>query len=247
MDEDLKNICKNCEHITEGKYCESCGQRTSVNKVTFQETLNDLVDTLFTVNAPLLTTLRMLVINPGRLFTEYLGGKRKKYYRPVTFFILMTAIYLILRSLINFDPLSNTLLRVEDVSASQYLTKAGDFLLINIDKLLFVFALVLGMILIFFFNKFTFAEFLAISFYLTGIYTLLTTLNMFYIQYIDNSFLAFHLIVMLLYFVYALLSLFQVKKFLVSIKALLLFVLTFFSYGFIAFGLSFVIVLLKNN
>ena len=37
----------------------------------------------FSVNAPLLVTLKYLCIHPGKLFREFIAGKRKTYYKPV--------------------------------------------------------------------------------------------------------------------------------------------------------------------
>lgn len=247
MEEDKNNKCKNCGSEIQGSYCESCGQRTSVSKVTFKETFLDLIDTLFTINAPLLTTLKMLIVNPGKLFTEYLSGKRKTYYRPVTFFILMTLIYLVVRSLINFDPFGSTILSVDDPSVDQLATEARNYMLLHIDKLLFAFVFSLGLIMkLFFYKKNSLAEFLAISFFLLGMYTLLTIFNMFYIQYIDKTFQAMHILLMLLYFVYAMVSFFKKNKILVILKSVFAYVIAFFFYGFLAFGLSFIIVWIKN-
>jgi hypothetical protein len=247
MDEDLGNKCRNCGNQVSGNFCPYCGQRTSVYKVTFKETLQDLADTLFSVNAPLITTLKMLIINPGRLFTEYLSGQRKKYYRPVTFFILMTVIYLVVREIIKYDPFGSTVLKVSDPSTSQLLTQGRNFMLLNIDKLLFAFALTLGSLMkLFFFKKNTFAEFLAISFYLLGIYTILTILNMFYVQYIDKTIQALHIFTMLLYFIYAMVSYFKKKRLLVIVKSIFVYSLSFFLYGFLAFGISVLIVWINN-
>ena len=95
--------CKNCGAITKDLFCAHCGQRTSVNKVTLGETFNDLTDNMFSLAAPLPLTLRRLVLNPGALFREYLSGKRKKYYSPISFFILSTLVYLFIRWAIDFD------------------------------------------------------------------------------------------------------------------------------------------------
>ena len=247
MNRECSTVCKNCNHNIEGDYCSNCGQRTSIYQVTFKETYQDLVDALFSLNGPLLTTFKMLVVNPGWMFNEYLAGRRKKYYKPVTFFILMTAIYLLIRWIINYDPNISTLLKVEDPYDSQILTNARSFMLLNIDKLLFAFVFSLGLIMkLFFFKKNSLAEFLAISFYLIGVYTVLTILNMFYIQYIDMTFQGIHLITMLLYFIYAMVSFFKKNKAIVIIKSILVYAIGFYFYGFLAFGLSFIVVWLNN-
>jgi len=248
MDSGINSYCKNCENEIKDNYCSICGQKTTVNKVTFKETLQDLVDAFFSVDAPLLTTLKMLVINPGRLFNEYLNGKRKKYYRPVTFFILMTVIYLVIREIIKYDPFGSNLLQVKDPSTSQLLIKSRNFMLLNIDKLLFFFAFSLGLALkLFFYKKKSLAEFFAISFFMIGVYTILTTFNMFYIKFIDNNFQGIHIAVMLLYFIYAMVSFFKVNKVIVILKSVFVYVFAFYFYGFFAFGLSFIIMWLKNK
>jgi hypothetical protein len=248
MNEELSNLCKNCGHGTQGDYCSACGQRTSINKVTFKETFQDLIDAIFSVNAPLFITFKMLLVNPGRIFTEYLNGKRKKYYRPVTFFILMTVIYLVIRELINYDPFGSTLLKVEDPYDSQILTKTRNFMLLNIDKFLFAFVFSLGLMMkLFFYKKHSLAEFLSISFYLIGIYTILTTLNMFYIQYLDKTFQGIHIVVMFLYFIYAMASFFKKNRWWVIVKSIFIYALGFYFYGFLAFGLSFILVWVNNQ
>ncbi len=248
MVESQSNNCKNCGAKTHGRYCETCGQRTAVSKVTFRETFNDLADSLFSIQAPLLTTLKLLVINPGKLFSEYLEGRRKKYYRPVTFFILMTVVYLIVRGLIKYDPFGSNLLNVDDPTSTQLLTQARNYMLLHIDKLLFAFVLSLGIFLkLFFYKKRAFAEFLAISFYLLGFYTLLTIFNMFYIQYIDKTFQGLHIALMFVYFIYAMVSFFKKKWFVVIVKSIFVYVFSFFFYGFLAFSLSYIIVWLNNS
>jgi len=240
--------CKNCNALVKGNFCSHCGQRTIIHKITFSETFHDLVSSLFLEEGPLWQTLKLLVNNPGKLFREYLDGKRKTYYKPITFFVLMTAIYLVIRGVINYDPFGSNLLQVQDPTAGQFLLKARNFFLLNIDKLLFVFVFSLGMMLkLFFYTKNSLAEFLAIAFYLMAVYTFLTILNMFYIRYIDKSFQGIHIIIMTLYFIYAMVSFFKKKKVLVIIKSLFVYVLAFFLYGFMAFSLSVFMVWIKNS
>ena len=239
--------CHNCDAPAEGKYCSECGQRTSVHKVTFRDSFQDFWDFLFSVNAPFFKTIKYLFINPGKVLREYLDGKRKSYYKPVAFFLLWTVIYLLIRSLINYDPFGNSTVNVTDETQKQLLTDARNFMLLNIDKLLFVFVFTLGVFLkLFFYRKRSLAEFLAVSFYLTAIYTIFTTLNMFYIRYVDSQLQYLAVMVMMLYFCYALISFFQKRKLLVLIKALIVFNIGFISYGLLAFAVSFLIVYLKQ-
>lgn len=240
--------CKNCDAPVHGNFCAECGQRTSVDKVTFSETIADFWNYVFSVDAPFLVTIKMLFINPGKLLRDFLSGKRKTYYKPVAFFILMTIIYLLIRSLIDHDPFVNTTLQVSDNSQRQLLTEAREYMLLNIDKLLFVFVFTMGLLLkLFYYKKYSLAEFIAVSFYMIAIYTLLAILNMFFIKYVNPDFQLLAVLIMLFYFCYAMISFFQRKKILVLIKSLLIFVLGFMSYGFIAFAIAVLIVWIQGS
>jgi len=232
-----------------GYFCPECGQRMNIHRVTFGETFQDLVNALFSINAPLLITIKDLVIKPGVLLRNYLNGQRRRYYKPVSFFILTTVLYLIVRSLIGFDPFRNSMITVQEqpLDATR-LTDARNFMLLNINNFLFIFVFTLAIFSkLFFYRRYSLAEFLAISFYLLGVYTLLVTCNMFVVQYFGDQLQPMGIFVMSLYFVFAMCSLFQSSYFLVAVKAFLLFILAFMSYALTSFGLSYLIVLMKQG
>jgi hypothetical protein len=247
MSQEAANTCKNCGTSTESNYCPYCGQRSTVHKVTFRETFEDLVDSLFSVNAPLLKTGMGMILKPGELLRNYLGGQRRRYYKPVSFFILTTVLYLIIRSLIGFDPFRNSMIRVEDGSLdSNSLTEARNYMLLNINNFLFIFVFTLAVFSkLFFFRRYSLAEFIAISFYFTGIYTLLVTCNMFLVQILGDHMQPTGILIMFLYFSYAMCSLFQNSYLLVILKSILIFILAFICYFMISYGLSFLIVSTK--
>lgn len=242
------NTSKNCNSELLGAYCSSCGQRASIDKITFKETLTDIGDNFFSINAPFFRTLTQLFANPGTLFREYLSGKRKKYYKPVSFFILLTIIYLALRGIIDFDPFSNSTLSVRDETERQLLLEARNYFLLHIDKLLFVFVFTLGVFLkLFFYQKQAFVEFLAISFYQAGVYTLFVTINMFFMHYINITVQFLAIVLMCFYFIYTMVSFFHKNKILVALKSLIIYIVSFFSYAMLSFGISYLIVHLKST
>ncbi len=240
--------CKNCGEQVNGDYCSDCGQRTSVHRVTFKETLDDFIESVFTVDAPFFVTLKGLFIQPGALFKEFLSGKRKTYYKPVAFFILTTIVYLLIRSVIDFDPfLDTSIIVLDEEKKTPIMTLARNYMLLNINKLLFVFVFTLALFLkLFFYKTFALAEFVAISFYLTGMYTLFTTINMFYVQYVDSKFQALGILMMFAYFIYAMVLFIDGGKFWVVVKSIPTFLLAFIFYVLLAFGISYVIVSFRN-
>jgi len=243
-----KTYCKNCESELTDAYCQSCGQRTSVGTVTFKETFNDFFDTVFSVDAPFIKTLKLLFSNPGRLFRSYLGGQRKSFYKPVAFFILMTIAHVLIRSLLNFDPLAKVSSYQNGAVDTTLIVEAGRFMLKNINNILFLFVFSMAISLkIFFYKKYSLAEYVAVSFYLIGAYTVFTTVNLFFMKYSNSDIQYLGLLFMCLYFVFAAVSFFQKKKIFVAFKALLAYVASAILYVIFGLGLSFIIVLLKAN
>ncbi|NOX46877.1 MAG: DUF3667 domain-containing protein [Chlorobi bacterium] len=43
----------------------------------------------FALEGPFWLTIKLLFVNPGKLFREYIAGKRKAYYKSVAFFFLI--------------------------------------------------------------------------------------------------------------------------------------------------------------
>ena len=246
--ESQNTYCKNCNALVEDKYCSQCGQRGAIHKITFGETFNDLVSSLFLEEGPLWKTLKLLVVNPGKLFREYLAGRRKTYYKPVTFFVLISVVYLLIRALIDYDPFQNTTLQVSDNTQKQLLIGARNFMLLNIDKFLFVFVFSLGLMMkLFFYRNYSLAEYIAISFYLIGLYMVLGTLNMFYVQYVNQKFQFLAMLVMQCYFCYAMISFFQKRKLWVFFKSLVMYFTATMIYGFSAFAVSYLTVWLRHS
>ena len=239
--------CRNCETALNGDYCASCGQRASVNKVTFKETFGDFVDSFFSVNTPLFLTLKLLFLNPGKLFREYLNGKRKGYYKPVHFFILTTIVYIIVKSLLDYDPISKIPARSEGPTLG-LTVEVGRFMFANIDKILFFFVFTMGLSLkVFFYRKHSLAEYTAVAFYLLGVYTILTTINMFFYTYVSESFQPMGILLSLAYFLMALISFFQKDKVLVLFKGLFTYFFAFLLYMALGFGFSFLVIWIKSS
>lgn len=244
-----KTYCHNCGTASEQEYCPACGQRTSVHKVTFRETFQDLADQLFTLSAPLPQTLKILVVNPGVLFRDYLSGKRKRYYKPISFFLLTTLLFILIRWLVDFNPVRQTVGTPTDnpLIESDLVGPAADFMFQNINNLLFIMVFTLAILMkVFFFKNYTLAEYIAVSFYLVGFYTLIATLNIFYLKYLNPDFPYLHMLLMSVYFIYAMFTFMTRRKWLVVIKAFLTYYLAYALYLILAFYFSYFVVFLES-
>ena len=71
--------CKNCNEELSGKakFCANCGQK-NIDKLTLKYLLATFIDDFFNVDSKLLRTLKSLVLKPGLLSKEYMGGKSSK-------------------------------------------------------------------------------------------------------------------------------------------------------------------------
>lgn len=240
-------ICKNCESETSGSYCNNCGQRASVNMVTFSETFQDVINAMFSIDAPLWVTIKTLVLNPGNLFRDFLSGKRKTYYKPVPFFILTTIVFVLVRAVLNYDPMQNIAQAQHESVDMSLLNSAGVFMAKNINNIIFsfVFSFAVG-VKLFFHKKYSLSEYLAVSFYIVGFYILITIVAMFGLKFGNPQYKILPFILMFFYVVYALISFFQKRTLLTIFKIILVYFFALIFYMIIGYGISFLIVWLKS-
>ncbi len=89
-------ICKNCGNHFRGKFCNTCGEKVYGDhdrKLShfFEEGLHFVTH----FEGTLFTTLKAIFTRPGQLSTDYCNGIRKKYFKPLSFFLLLVVIHLI--------------------------------------------------------------------------------------------------------------------------------------------------------
>jgi hypothetical protein len=88
--------CKNCDYSFEGKYCNNCGQKLYTEKDKnlkgiFEEVLHFMTH----FEGTLFTTLKAILFKPGKMSLDYCNGIRKKYYKPMSFFLLLVVLYML--------------------------------------------------------------------------------------------------------------------------------------------------------
>lgn len=95
--------CLNCEARVSGNYCSNCGQKLQPTKLPIRLFLEDVLETLLTIDNRLFRTLRDLFFKPGRVTEEYIEGKRAKYLPPLRVYISISVIYFLLAQFIESD------------------------------------------------------------------------------------------------------------------------------------------------
>jgi len=88
--------CKNCGNHFEGKYCNQCGEKVYSEKDKsvfhlFEEGLHFITH----FEGTFFNTLKKIFTQPGQLSVDYCNGKRKTYFKPLSFFLLLVVLYLL--------------------------------------------------------------------------------------------------------------------------------------------------------
>lgn len=88
--------CKNCSASLYGKYCANCGQKAySEEDKSVKKLLGEAVHFITHFEGKFFTTLKTLFLAPGKLSGDYSNGLRQKYYKPVSFYLLLVVFYLL--------------------------------------------------------------------------------------------------------------------------------------------------------
>jgi hypothetical protein len=83
--------CKNCGSENSSKYCTYCGQKTIVPVFTIKQLVSEVIHSMTHADKSVFSYIKNLIINPGKVAREYIvEGKRKKYFNPFTFFLLIS-------------------------------------------------------------------------------------------------------------------------------------------------------------
>jgi ribosomal protein L32 len=97
------NECKNCgnEINSQQKFCPNCGQKTDTHHINFHFLIHELQHGIFHVDKGILFTIKELFVRPGHSIREYINGKRKSHFPPVTLIMILGAIASLLNKFLN--------------------------------------------------------------------------------------------------------------------------------------------------
>lgn len=91
--------CKSCNEVLLGTYCHRCGEKTfSPHDKSLSHLVHEVFHFLTHFEGTFLRTLKTVFIHPGQLSADYCSGVRKKYFKPVSFFLFSVIVYLLFSS-----------------------------------------------------------------------------------------------------------------------------------------------------
>ena len=90
--------CSNCNALarTDDKYCSKCGQEIHVHRFTLGHIFHEFFHAFTHADKGIFYLLKELLVKPGTVAREYIGGKRKKYFNPFTFFLILAGLFVYL-------------------------------------------------------------------------------------------------------------------------------------------------------
>lgn len=83
-------LCNNCNSSFQGNFCSNCGQKAEVGRLHLEDVFHDMWHSLTHTDKGILRLIKDLLFQPGVVYRNYFGGKRKTYFSPVLF-LLVTA------------------------------------------------------------------------------------------------------------------------------------------------------------
>jgi len=88
--------CKNCGAGFSGKYCNRCGEKVyKEHDKSMLHFFEDAVHFFTHFEGTFFNTLKTIFSKPGKLSLDYCNGIRKKYFKPLPFFMFLVLLYLI--------------------------------------------------------------------------------------------------------------------------------------------------------
>ena len=96
----MKN-CLNCNSMlsAEQKFCSNCGQKVPTKRLDLHDLSHDVVHYFTHADKGIFQLLKALVTKTGIVAKEYVEGKRKKYFPPLNFFLIVAALYVFMTSM----------------------------------------------------------------------------------------------------------------------------------------------------
>jgi hypothetical protein len=98
--------CLNCEQDLRGdeKYCPACGQKTDTHRFTWGHFFHEFWHALTHTDKGILNLLKGLALRPGKVVSEYVEGRHKRYFNPITFLLLCLGLFVVMNNLTKAFP-----------------------------------------------------------------------------------------------------------------------------------------------
>lgn len=101
---DEKHVCLNCRQDFKGMFCPRCGQKATIeDHVGWKSLAGDFLVIFDLETGVYLRTFWHLLLRPGYLVNDYLSGKRKICTPPVNTLIMISVVYVLLKTMFGME------------------------------------------------------------------------------------------------------------------------------------------------
>jgi hypothetical protein len=100
----LETACRNCGAALAGEWCSACGERRwRASDRSLGALAREAFGALTDWDGRILGTLRALLAAPGRLSSDWIEGRRRRWLGPMALFLLANVAYFLAAPMTDFD------------------------------------------------------------------------------------------------------------------------------------------------
>lgn len=115
----MEHVCGNCAspHPETFKFCPECGQKTTLHRLSFHDLWHEGVHYFTHADKNIFSLVKQLATQRGAVAREFIAGKRKTYFSPFNFFMIIAAVFVFAATLGQSKTLPNvrTLPQVQSI------------------------------------------------------------------------------------------------------------------------------------
>ncbi|MBO6524341.1 MAG: DUF3667 domain-containing protein [Balneolaceae bacterium] len=173
MEVTKQKACITCGYNHKEKFCPNCGEVGGLRKISFKTVLEEALSTFINMDKGYLYNLRALTFHPQVFIQDYLSGKRKGIFNPISYLIVSISLYLLFE---NFFPVEKPPISSEPIQDTIFFKvgyEAGTIITNYFKFFWFISIFILAFPSTLIFSTKNYAEHVTISSFIIGHATLL--------------------------------------------------------------------------
>ncbi len=117
-----ETICTNCHNniLNPSNFCPHCSQKIHVHRLSIGHLLHETVHFFTHADKGIFYLLKMLATKPGKVAREYIEGRRKLYFTPLNFFLIVLGLFVFVLTTfkpmqaVNMDQLKESVMQIPE-------------------------------------------------------------------------------------------------------------------------------------